>query len=94
MIFVSYFLEGRWFSKILRNILGWYVKMLTIPYRGGWVVWKRPKTPLRNIKMAPNEHILSYKTAPKNTFTGEMVAILFCRAILRMQYVLGIHHSF
>ena len=48
------FLGGRWFSKILRNICGWYVKILTIPYRGGWVVWKRPKTPLRNIKMAPN----------------------------------------
>jgi hypothetical protein len=43
----------RWFSKILRNIWGWYVKILTIPYRGGWVVWKRPKITLRNIKMAP-----------------------------------------
>ena len=48
-----FYLGGRWFSKILRNIWGWYVKILTIPYRGGWVVWKRPKTPLRNIKMAP-----------------------------------------
>ena len=38
---------------VFKNILGWYVKILTIPYRGGWVVWKRPKTPLRNIKMAP-----------------------------------------
>jgi hypothetical protein len=27
---------GRWFSKILHNIWGWYVKILTIPYRGGW----------------------------------------------------------
>ena len=25
----------------------------TIPYRGRWVVMKRPKTPLRNIKKAP-----------------------------------------
>ena len=41
------------FSKILRNIWGWYVKILTIPYRGRWVVWKMPKTPLRNVKMAP-----------------------------------------
>ena len=48
-----FYLGGRWFSKILRNIWGWYVKILTIPYRGGGVVWKRPKTPLRNIKMAP-----------------------------------------
>ena len=49
-----FYLGGRWFSKILRNIWGWYVKILTIPYRGGWVVWKRPETPLRNIKMVPN----------------------------------------
>ena len=34
-----------------------YVKILTIPYKGGWVVCKRPKTPLRNIKMAPNRTI-------------------------------------
>ena len=44
---------SRWFSKILRNSWGWYVKILTIPYRGRWMVWKRPKTPLRNIKMVP-----------------------------------------
>ena len=35
------------------TLMGWYVKIITIPYRGGWVVCKRPKTPLRNIKMAP-----------------------------------------
>ena len=29
--------------------------MLTISYRGGWVVSKRPKIPLRNIKMASND---------------------------------------
>ena len=52
--FFKIFLGDRWFSKILCNIWGWYVKILTIPYRGGWVVWKRAKTPLRNIKMAPN----------------------------------------
>ena len=55
MIFVFFFLGGRWFSKILRNIWGWYVKILTIPYSGRWVVWKRPKTPLRNIMMAPSK---------------------------------------
>ena len=33
------------------------VKILTIPYTGGWVAWKRPKTPLRNIKMAPNKKL-------------------------------------
>ena len=38
-----------------------------------------------------NEHILSYETVPKITFIGEMVDILFCRAILCMQYVLGVH---
>ena len=48
-----FYLGGRLFSKILHNIWGWCVKILTIPYRGGWVVRKRPKTPLRNIKMAP-----------------------------------------
>ena len=48
-----FFLGGRWFSKILLNICGWYVKILTIPYRGGWVVCKRPKTLLLNIKLAP-----------------------------------------
>ena len=53
VLFLLFFLGGRWCSKILRNIWGWYVKILTIPYRGGWVVWKRSKTPLRNIKMAP-----------------------------------------
>ena len=52
--FFHFFLGGRWFSKILGNICGWYVKILIIPYKGRWVVWKRPKTPLRNIKMAPN----------------------------------------
>ena len=52
-IFFSFFSWGRWFSKTLCNIWGWYVRILTTPYRGGWVVWKRPKTPLRNIKMAP-----------------------------------------
>ena len=36
--------------KILRNIWGWYVNILTIPYRGRWVVWKRPKKSLHNIK--------------------------------------------
>ena len=50
---LHFFLGGGWFSKILRNTWGCYVKILTIPYRGGWVVWKRSKTPLRNIKMAP-----------------------------------------
>ena len=55
MIFAIFFLGGRWFSKLLRNIWGWYIKILTIPYRGGWVVWKRLKTPLRNIKMAPKQ---------------------------------------
>ena len=49
-----FYLGGRWFSKIIRNIWGWYVKTLTIPYRGGRVVWKRLKTTLRKIKMAPN----------------------------------------
>ena len=53
LVWFNFFLGGRWFSKILRNIWGWYFKILTIPYRGGWVLWKRPKTPLRNIKMAP-----------------------------------------
>ena len=48
-----FFLGGRWFSKILRNIQGWYLKILTIPYKGKWVVWRRPKTPLPNIKMDP-----------------------------------------
>ena len=38
---------------MLLNIWAWYVKILTIPYRGGWVVWKRVKTPLCNIKMDP-----------------------------------------
>ena len=56
-----FYLGGRWFSKILRNIWGWYVKILTIPYRGRWVVWKRPKTPLRNIKMAPYHSDLKLK---------------------------------
>ena len=65
MIFVFFFfLGGRWFSKILRNIWGWYTKILTIPYRGRWVIWKRPKTPLRNIKMAPN-WIANIIKAPK-----------------------------
>ena len=41
-----------------------------------------------------NEHILSYETVPKITFIGEMVDILFCRAILCMQYVLGVHDWF
>ena len=36
-----------------RNTIVWHAKILTIPYRGSWVVWKRPKTPLRNIKMVP-----------------------------------------
>ena len=27
----------------------------------GWVVWKRPKTPLRNIKMAPNKPLKNLK---------------------------------
>ena len=62
-----FYLGGRWFSKILRNIWGWYVKILTIPYRGGWVVWKRPKTFLRNIKMAP------YKTLLFKLFFWRMV---------------------
>ena len=56
MIFAFFFyLGGGWFSKILCNIWGRYVKILPyiIPYRGGRVVWERPKTPLRNIKMAP-----------------------------------------
>ena len=69
MIFVLFFLGGRWFSKILCNIWGWYVKILTIPYRGGWVVWKRPKTPLRNIKMAPwalMEQTTTPDTTPSN----------------------------
>ena len=35
-------------------IWGWYAKILTIPYKGKWVVWKRPKTPLHNIKMVTN----------------------------------------
>ena len=48
-----FFLGGRWFSKILHHIWAWYAIILTIPYRGRWVVWKRPKTPLRNIKMVP-----------------------------------------
>ena len=54
----------RWFSKILRNSWGWYVKMLTIPYivsyMGRWVVWKRPKTPLHSMKMAPKLDLLKY----------------------------------
>ena len=37
---------------------------------------------------------LIYETVPKNTFTVEMVDILVCRAILCMQYVLGVHHWF
>ena len=37
----------------LTNISGRDVKILNIPYKGRWVVWKRPKTPLRNIKMVP-----------------------------------------
>ena len=56
--FLNFFQGGSWFSKILRNIWGWFVKILTIPYRGGWVVWKRPKIPLRNIKMAPKVNYL------------------------------------
>jgi hypothetical protein len=36
---------------MLRNIWGWYVKILTLPYRGGWVVWKRPKTPLQKTQI-------------------------------------------
>ena len=31
-----------------------FTKILTIPYRDRWVVCKRPKTPLRIIKMVPN----------------------------------------
>ena len=58
VLFLIFFLGVRWFSKFLCNIWGWYVKILTIPYRGWWVVWKRPKTPLRNIKMGPNAILL------------------------------------
>ena len=47
------FRAGRWFSKILHNIWGWNAKILTFSYRGRWVVWKRPKTTLHNIKMVP-----------------------------------------
>ena len=60
-MYFFFYLGGRWFSKTLRNIWGWYVKILTVPYKGGWVVWKRPKTPLRNIKMAPKK-VISWTT--------------------------------
>ena len=33
--------------------MGWYVKIVTIPYRGRGVVWKRSKILLDNIKMGP-----------------------------------------
>ena len=37
VLFQFCFLGGRWSSKILCNIWRWYVKILTIPYRGRWV---------------------------------------------------------
>ena len=70
--FIFLLIGGRWFSKILRNIWGWYVKILSIPYRGRWVVWKRPKTPLRNIKMAP------YKEFVRDTFECVTCLLYVC----------------
>ena len=75
-------LEGRWLSKILRNIWRWYVKILTIPYMGGWVVWKRPKTPLRNIKMAPKRKAESKvkSSKPKKEDSGNKYQFsLWCK---------------
>ena len=84
VLFLVFFLGGRWFSKILRNIWGWCVKILTIPYRGGWVVWKRPKTPLRNIKMAPNASMISSDqvtlTRMTNGFMNKLMMTLWLAA--------------
>ena len=42
-----------------------------------------------------NEHyFLIYETVHKNIVTVEMVDFLVCRAILCMQYVLGVHDWF
>ena len=52
------------------------------PYVGGWVVQKRLKTPLRNIKMAPNQ--IEFQTHLIKCYFKENtnVCILFCNSKL------------
>ena len=59
--------RGLGLKKILCNIWGWYVKIFTIPYRGRWVVFNRPKTPFCNIKMVPYlDKTVNIQTLPES----------------------------